>query len=422
MKRKLMAVLTVCAILSTLVSCTPKDSADTLKIMGNENDVSAGYMQSIFKQYEEATGKKLEIIPIKNDNFAVYAVEEFEKGNVPDVFMSFNDTGLSSSFDVENTFYYLNDESWVGDLTDSAFEACVDKDGNLLGLPFWENSLSGCYYNKTILDSLGLKPAVTQTEFDALCQALLNIGYTPICWPGKCGWMYQFGLDTIFADNPELLEKLNKNEINYADIPEVRKMVQWIYDAYKKGWFGSSYSECGWNDIGSELGSGKAVMTFIWDSWFYSQFDDSTSKYTKDDFALMPVFMNTANRGMYEGGNLSMLMVNKNSEKRDEALDFLSFCAAPENYNIAFDGVSTQNVFKGQTTNIQSAMVTDNAASVNTYRRASTAVNKIIGYKQNDMIEIFKSLFNGSTDVDGCVDLMDIYRKTTAKNLGTAGF
>lgn len=422
MKKRLMAVFTVCAILMTLASCTPKGSEDALTIMGKENDISARYMQSIFKQYENATGKKLKIIPIKNDNFSSRAAKEFEKGNVPDVFMCFNNTDLNGSFDVENTFYYLNDESWVDDLTDSAFEACVNKDGNLLGLPFWENSLSGCYYNKTILDELGLKPAATQAEFDALCQALLSVGYTPICWPGKCGWMYQFGLDPIFADNPELLEKLNSNEIDYSDIPEVREMVQWVYDAYQKGWFGDNCAECGWDDIASDLGSGKAAMTFIWDSWFYSRFDDSDSMYTRDDFALMPVFMNTADRGMYEGGNLSMLMVSKNSEKRDEALDFLNFCATPANYNIAFDGVSTQNVFKGQTTNIQSAMVTDNAASVDTYRRASTAVNKIIGYKQSDMIEIFKNLFDKSADVDGCVGLMDEYRKTTAQNLGAAGF
>lgn len=422
MKRKLIAVFTVCAILITLTSCAPQNSEDTLTIMGKDIDISAGYMQRIFNHYEKATGKKLKIISIKDDDFEARAAKEFKKGNVPDIFMCFNNTDLNSFFDVEDNFYYLNDESWASDLTDSAFEACVNKDGNLLGLPFWENSLSGCYYNKTILDKLGLKPATTQAEFDALCRALLSVGYTPICWPGECGWMYQFGLDPIFADNPELLEKLNKNEIDYADIPEVREMAQWIYDASQKGWFGNSYTDCGWEDIASVLGSGKAVMTFIWDSWFYSRFDDSASVYKKDDFALMPIFMNTSNSGMYEDGNLSMLMVSKNSEKRGEALDFLNFCATQENYNIAFDGVSTQNVFKGQTTNIQSTMVTDNAASVNTYRRPSIAVNKIIGYKQHDMIEVFKKLFDGSTDVDGCVELMDEYRKTTAQNLGAAGF
>lgn len=104
-----------------------------------------------------------------------------------------------------------------------------------MGLPFWESSVSGCYYNKTLLDSLGLRPATTQAEFDVLCQALADIGQTPICWPADgCTWMFRFGLDPVFADDPSLLEALNANETAYADISEVTDMVRWIGSAADK--------------------------------------------------------------------------------------------------------------------------------------------------------------------------------------------
>ena len=427
MKKRYFSMLMALAAAISVISLSGTNAiseiseVNSLTIMGRKSDMEKSYMTSIFDQYQKSTGTMLNIIAIEDADFEVKASEKFSDGDVPDVFMHFNNADLKR-FSVADNFYYLNDESWVNDLTDSSYAYCLDSEGNLLGLPFWESSVSGCYYNKTLLDSLGLKPATTQAEFDVLCQVLDDIGYTPICWPADgCTWMFQFGLDPIFADNPPLLQKLNKNEISYSDIPEVTKMVKWIKNAADKGWFGSDYLKDGWSEISADLSTGDAVMTFIWDTWFYTDFEQG-NKYSVDDFALMPVFMNTADSGTYEGGNLNMMMVNKNSDKLKTALEFLSFCASEENYNIAFKGISTVSCFKGQTTNIQSHMVTDASASIAANERVSTATSRIIGYSADDVAAAFDSLFNNDTDVSGCVKLMDDYRVKEAKNQGADGF
>lgn len=427
MKKRYFSMLMALAAAISVISLSGTNAiseiseVNSLTIMGRKSDMEKSYMTSIFEQYQKSTGTMLNIIAIEDADFEVKASKKFSDGDVPDVFMHFNNADLKR-FSVADNFYYLNDESWVNDLTDSSHAYCLDSEGNLLGLPFWESSVSGCYYNKTLLDSLGLKPATTQAEFDVLCQVLDDIGYTPICWPADgCTWMFQFGLDPIFADDPPLLQKLNKNEISYSDIPEVTKMVKWIKNAAEKGWFGSDYLKDGWSDISADLSTGDAVMTFIWDTWFYTDFEQG-NKYSVDDFALMPVFMNTADSGTYEGGNLNMMMVNKNSDKLKTALEFLSFCASEENYNIAFKGISTVSCFKGQTTNIQSHMVTDASASIAANERVSTATSRIIGYSADDVAAAFDSLFNNDTDVSGCVKLMDDYRVKEAKNQGADGF
>ncbi len=404
-----------------LASCAkPDNSSDTLTIMGKKSDMEKSYMTSIFEQYESASGNKLNIITFEDEDFETAATEKFAEGEAPDIFMHFNNSDLER-FDVSENFYYLNNESWVTDLTNSAASYCQDSDGNLLGLPFWESSISGCYYNKTLLDELGLKPATTQKEFNVLCQALADTGYTPICWPADGGeWMYQFGLDPIFADNPPLLDKLNKNQTTYYDIADVRKMVQWVSDAADKGWFGKDYLKTGWDDISPAMNSGQAVMTFIWDTWFYTDFEEG--KYSINDFALMPAFMNTTIGGVYEGGNLNMMMVNKKSSHLEKALGFLSFCASEKNYNTAFDGISTIKCFKGQNTIIQSQMVTDAQVSISANERASTAASKIFGYSQDDVAAAFDSLFRKNTDVDGCIKLMDKYRIGEAHKCGIEGF
>ena len=414
------ALLLAALTLLALSGCSGDETSDALTVMGRKSDMEKSYMTEIFRLYESETGNKLRIIEYEDSEYELKASEMFAKGEVPDVFMHFNNADLKR-FNAAENFLYLNGESWTSDLTDSAAAYCEDPDGNLLGLPFWESSISGCYYNKTLLDSLGLRPAATQAEFDVLCETLAEIGYTPICWPADgCTWMYQFGLDPIFADDGELLEKINANEVSYSEIPAVKDMAEWIAGAAKKGWFGQKYAETGWDGIGEQLGSGEAVMTFIWDTWFYTDFQGG--KYTVDDFALMPVFMNTCAGGTYEGGNLNMMMVNKNSEKLDEALNFLAFCAFPEHYNAAFKGISTVSCFKGQTTNIQSDMVTEAAASIKAKERVSTAATRIIGYSAEDVAEAFNSLLSGGTDAEGCVKIMDEKRIEEAKSQGIEGF
>lgn len=421
--KKVLSVFTALVMIFCLTSCTGGSSSDekTLTLMGKTSDVEKSYLTKIIEMYEETTGNKIDIISFEDNEYEEEAAEEFKDGNAPDLFLHFNNSSLNN-FDIPNNFHYMDNEAWVSDLADISDSYCRDSEGNLLGLPFWEGSISGCYYNKKLLGELGLKPAATQAEFDVLCQALKAIGYTPICWPADgCNWQFQFGLDPIFCNDPSQLEKINRNEITFADIPAVHNMIQWFSDAADKGWFGSSYLDNGWSDISPVMGSGEAVMIFIWDTWFYTDFEEG-NKYSKDDFALMPVFMNTEDTGTYEGPNLNMMMVNKNSQKLDMALDFINFCATPENYNKAFDGVSTISCFKGQTTNIQSQMVTDAMASIQEHQHVSTAEPKIIGYVQDEVGAAVTQMVKGKTDVKGCIQQMDNARIAAAKKLGTEHF
>lgn len=388
----------------------------TLTILGKKSHVEMNYISKIFDLYYRNTGKKIKPIAIENDKFEEKATKMFDEGKIPDLMFLFNDADLAR-FNSTQNFMYLNDEKWTSELVDSALEYSKDIHGNVLGLPFWESSLSGCYYNKTILDNLGLKAATTQIEFDNLCADLKEAGYTPIYWASTsgCNWMFQFGFDPIFADNQDktqYLKKLNANEIKYSDIEEVNKMFEWFQKAHQNGWFNEDYASKGWDDLipaigGTRSEDPKAVMFFAWDTWFSDLKNTGiqTVKYTERDFGVMPVFMNTTKdengnydygKGTYEGGNLNLMMVNKNGKKRQLALDFLKFCATPENYNAAFDGIVTLPCFKGQTTNKQSSIVSQAKASVEANLRASTAWPKIRGYIQDDVGAAMKMVFEGT--------------------------
>lgn len=393
----------------------------TLTVMMQAQNAQLPYYVRMISAYEEKTGNKLDIIGIEDASFDSVATSKFATGDIPDIFVHHNNTELAN-YNVRDNFYYMNDQSWTGELTDEAYKNALDDEGNLLGLPFGESSVSGFYYNKTILADLGLEVPTTQKEFDVLCQNLKDAGYTPICFPlGKEAWMYQFAFDPVFADDPELLEKINKNEITYADIPQIADMCQWIKDAADKGWFGATHMGDGWDELSDIMGTGEAVIIPIWDTWFITDFDESND-YTMDDFGVMPVFMNTVEEGTYEGGNVLMIMANKNSENLDTVLEFLEFCADPEVYNVSFDGIPTTAIYKNETTNIQADMITEAKESLDACLRPSTARAKLIGFLPTEINTAVQELVMGNIDVEGCISMMDETRIETAKALGTEGF
>ncbi len=421
MKRIRLCLCLLLAAALLLSACGRSDGAGgvTLTVMGKASDLGKPYLTRLFQLYQDATGQRIKLISYEDAEFETRAARDLAEGRVPDILLHFHNADLNR-YNVAADFLYLEDQAWISDLTDSALAYCTDSGGHLLGLPFWESSVSGCYYNKTLLDRLGLKAAASQEEFNMLCQVLAESGYTPICWPaGGCAWMPQFALDPVFADDPDTLDRLNRGELCYGDIPAVADFVRWVQTAAESGWFGKDYSSTGWDDISSQLSSGQAVMTFIWDTWFYTDFTGGT--YTVDDFALMPAFMGTAEEGTFEGGNLNMMMVCKAGPHVQEALDFLSFCAAPENYNAAFDGISTVSCFRGQTSNIQSPMVTDAQAAIAEHERVSTAASKIVGYSAEDVMDALNAMLRGETDAAGCVERMDNYRleEIALQNAGT---
>ena len=164
------------------------------------------------------------------------------------------------------------------------------------------------------------------------------------------------------------------------------------------------------------LGTGEAAMLFCWDTWFDTDYDSESYDYVGDDFGIMPVFMGTCDEGTYEGGNVNLMLVNKNGDNVEAASDFVNFMADPENYNQAFDGVSTAAVFKQETTNVNSTQYDGNKDSVDKLIRASSAQPKIVGFNQQEGGKALLQLMNGDISVEECVKLIDDDRVATLES------
>lgn len=388
----------------------------TLTLYCNADDMAKPYMQKIISLWEEESGNKIDQQGLDTDNAETIALTKFTTGDIPDLYVHFGNSNLKN-FNPEENFVDWTNAEWVSDIQDSVLPQATYND-KIIGLPFWEASNSGCFYNKKIFDELGISQPKTQEEFDKVCDKLLENDIQPIYLAAADSWpiLYQFALDPVLEEHPEYIEQLNAGELTYAEIPEFTSMCEWFLSAAEKGYFGKNFASDTWDYCSEVLGTGEAAMLFCWDTWFDTDYDSESYDYAGEDFGIMPVFMGTCEEGTYEGGNVNLMMANKNGDHIEEAKDFINFMSVPENYNQAFDGISTAAVFKGQTTNVNSTQYEENKDSVDQLIRASSAQPKIVGYNQGEGGKALLQLMSGDITVEECIKLIDDDRIATLKS------
>ncbi|MCF0132808.1 MAG: carbohydrate ABC transporter substrate-binding protein [Blautia sp.] len=414
MNRKLTVAFTTALALSAAAIPVSAEGV-TLSLYMNADDLAKPYIQKIISLYEESSGNTIDQQGLDRDSAENIALTKFTTGDIPDLYVHFGNTNLSN-FDPVGNFVDWSDAEWVADIEDSILPQATF-DGEVIGLPFWEASHSGCLYNKVIFEENGLAVPTNQEEFNAVCDALLEAGIQPVYIAAADAWpiAYQFGLDPVMEAHPEYIDALNANEMKFADIPEFAAMCEWFQMAAEKGWFGKNFASDTWDYTSEVLGTGEAAMMFCWDTWFDTDYDSETFDYTAEDFGIMPIFWNTCDEGTYEGGNVNLFMANKNGENVEAAKEFINFMATPENYNAAFEGISTAAVFKGQTTNVNSVQYEENKENVDKLIRASCSP-KILGYNGSEGGKALLQLMSGDIDVEECIRLIDEDRIATLES------
>ena len=200
MKKKMFAALmAACMTVSVFGSVVTASAADgvTLTLYGNADDLAKPYMQKIISLWEESSVNKIDQQGLDTDNAETIALTKFTTGDIPDLYIHFGNSNLKN-FNPEENFVDWSDADWVSDIQDSVLPQVTYND-KVIGLPFWEASNSGCFYNTKIFEELGIEQPTTQEEFNAACDTLLENGVQPIYLAAADAWpiLYQFALDPV---------------------------------------------------------------------------------------------------------------------------------------------------------------------------------------------------------------------------------
>lgn len=382
-------------------------SGESLTVWGIYPDMERSYLKKAFARFEELTSDSLEIVQIPKDEFEgrmLAAINgETEK---PDILFNYGGTNIEL-FDPDNNFYDFSNAEWVDDLTDTSINQTV-YNGKIIGLPHWEASVSGTLYNKKIFKKYQLKTPETQEEFMETCEILSEQGIIPLYLPaGEISMLlYQFPLDTL-AETPSVLQGLNSGKLGYAEIPEMTQVVNWYRTMARKGYLGETYRTDRWAGMSEAMESGRYAMMLCWDTWLYTDFEGEPS-----DFGLMPAFIGIPEEGTFEGPNLGLFIVNKNSKKLDSALNFITFLADPYNYNAAFEGIYTAPVFKNQVASISTPQYLEAERLIERKFHDSAAWLRIRGFSQMDASRIIEYMdADSAMTASECLTEMDELRR-----------
>lgn len=384
-----------------------KSTGEMIVIWGDQEDLSRSYMVKAFERYQLLTGNKLDIKKLSAEEMDRKAAGAFAADNMdgPDVLLSHGGRNLDR-FNPDDNFYDFTDAVWVDDLTGTAINQTI-YNGKVIGLPYGEASISGTLYNKEIFNKYGLEIPNTQNEFMKVCETLKENGVIPLYLPYENGTMllYQFPMDSIVQET-STLSALNEGTLSYSQIPSMGSIIQWYRDMSDKGYLGSDYTNNDWDGMDDALGSEKYAMMLCWDTWLYSDFSGDASK-----FGLMPAFIGVPEVGSFEGPNLSLLLVDKNSKRLEAALDLVTFMADPYNYNDAFEGLYTAPIFRNQADSISTPQYTEAERLIEKKFYDSTAWLRIAGFSQIDAAYIQTFMQDKNYTAKDCLRDMDAARK-----------
>lgn len=350
-----------------------------LTVWGRETDLDRNYMRRAFQRYEEFTGNTVTCVAFSPEELELYGAAAFNgETEGPDLLLSFGGVNIDA-FNPDENFYDFSDAVWVDDLTEVSINQTIYH-GKVIGLPHWEASISGTIYNKEIFERFHLTQPRTQEEFLTVCEVLLKNGVTPLYLPGASPTMllYQFPLD-VLLEKGDTLERLNRGDLGYCDLPEMETVVEWYRTMAERGYLGQDYLQNDWDGMSHALDSGAYAMMLCWDTWLYTDFKGDPAQ-----FGLMPAFLGVPETGTFEGPNLSLLMVNRHSEQVDAAVELVTFLADPYNYNAAFEGTYTAPVFKQQVAGISTPQYVEAERWIENNYRDSTAWLRICGFSQSD--------------------------------------
>lgn len=267
-------------------------SGSTITLMGNADWVSDAEME-LGTNFEAATGIQV-IYDLYPDN--IYLETLFEKlnsDNPPDIFMTQSGVAIKNTYQLDKYAVDLSEEPWMAYYDSfSAVETSID--GRNYGMSYFDNTVDYyMIYNKKLLKAAGVTEIPTTYDaFADMCRKVSNTGAIPIYEPMADGWhqtMLFAETGQIFEKkNPGTIEKLNNNEIKFAQIAEMKLVLDQIQNLAQKGYMGKNFSTDIFDNAIGYLANGEYAMCMLKPGSIASIVDsEMNTGFKKEDFGIM---------------------------------------------------------------------------------------------------------------------------------------
>lgn len=337
----LAGAMSFCMLAGGMTAFAEEEKKDVTLTFGSHQSglPTSGIIQELAKEYEEETGVKIDFQVIPDAQWRDLLKVKLDSGEAYDIMnVDADPLSLVSRINPEKNCVDLSDQEWVSRMDPVVLDG-ISVNDKVYGIQFNGVRRSGFMYNKKLFEELNLEVPTTYEEFKNVCQTILDSGVTPIYEATQNGWHQVtplFELGSYYATlHEDLYEKLNKNEMSVAEIPELLTVIQQLQEFAELGYFGDNFMSQSVEGAKEAFAKGEIAMynnDSGWASELESEFPETAGNV---GFFVAPW---ADNQTVSCNPTCNAYFINKNSEYAEEAKGFLSFLAEHDNLQRILDG------------------------------------------------------------------------------------
>ena len=341
MKKSYLAAMLCGVIAAGAVSTTALAADTTITLLASQDWVYDAGME-LGEKFEEETGIHVDYQIIPADQYYSVLMTKLNSGEGPDIF-----GGQSGRFDIvtqyniEENGLPLTDQPWV-EYYDEYAKAETSVGDEVYGMIYYDTTTDFyMVYNKKLFEQAGIEAVPTTfDEYMEDCQKLMDEGIVPFYECTADGWHHVMWFCEIggrFAElDPEIVDKLNNNEVTFAETEMFKTCLEQIKAMADAGYFGDNYQSDEYAGMAVALGSGEYAMTMAKPGTIQEIADASDGEYTADDFGMfyIPTLDNQV-LNVHPVGPTRF--VYSGAEHPDEAKQYLAYISTPESLQYMID-------------------------------------------------------------------------------------
>ncbi|CAH1193002.1 hypothetical protein PAECIP111891_00473 [Paenibacillus allorhizoplanae] len=303
---------------------TVKKEPVTVSYLAVTSQLNYGGIKDLIAAWEKKTGNKVDIQAIQDDQYDNLVKAKLAGGGDLDIFF-----GAYQKYDVANQLLQISGEGFESRLNDVALQSMKYTDGKIyafpapMGLATW-----GAFYNKQVFKDLGLSVPKTMDDFNKDLAAIKAKGITPLYFSAKDGWtmlQHRNAVNGIVGGtDSSIWDKLNKNQIQWKDVPAFVDQYKQVEDWVKQGYINKDLTAT-YDQQQQALVDGKAAIVI------QGSFIDSELMKKKADaqIGFFPLPNKDGSEKLALGG-ATQVFIAKNSKHAEAAKDLLRYLSDKE--------------------------------------------------------------------------------------------
>ncbi|MFD2115588.1 ABC transporter substrate-binding protein [Paenibacillus yanchengensis] len=393
----------------------------TLKVLMNTEWIEGRKLQFFIDAYEEETGNKLDVQSVPDGQYSNLVNTRLATRDLPDVLFYWGEGAKGALLQPEKNFAELTDEEMITRVVSVVKDDLAAMgQGKIYGLPVTTLNVTGIIYNKDVFAEHQIEIPHTHEELLAAAEKLKTAGVTPFYDAGKDAWplqVYTLGaFSNIIKKQPDVLDKINTNQLKFTDLPEYEKMLAAQLEIHEKGYTNSDLFSATYDMSIEQVATGKSAMIVNAD-WAIPII---LERFPNAPIGMFPVPWD--GEGDNYTGYLPPIVAYaiKDSKNEAAAVEFLRFIADPDRqneYNNLIKGIPS---FSGVEAELNPG--TAEMYTLLEQGNARVSFNSGVRYTFPDYEFLMQDLYGGKKTPAEVAQVVQQRMEETAKNAGAAEF